>query len=137
MHALSIITTTLLTTASLVAAVDIDFVRFSQDHCPETYHIRKDTNLHDPHCKTFSDNEPPFNSFIVHGDDDMDDLDKKDCYATTYVDKDCEGEAHQFLSEFNLLPPLIFTAISLHLLQLPVVILTAHHSTMSHPLFHA
>jgi hypothetical protein len=92
-----ITTLTLLATGVLTAsAVDIDFRRFSSNNCDETYHIRKDTNLHDPHCKTFSDHEPPFTSFIVDGDDDMDDLEDKMCSVTVYDSKDCNGREVKF-----------------------------------------
>lgn len=91
----------LLATAVISAsAVDIKFRRFSKGHCQETYHIRKDTNLHDPHCKSFTDDEPPFNSFIVEADDHMDDLDEKLCYATVYAEAECQGQSAVYHGEF-------------------------------------
>lgn len=108
----------LLASAVLSAsAVQIDFRRFSTNKCEDAYHIRKDTNLHDPHCKTFSDNEPPFSSFILTGDDDMDDADKKHCYATVFDEKDCKGTATTFNREsFSHFSRLTLTAsrVELH-----------------------
>ncbi|KAK5174783.1 uncharacterized protein LTR77_001866 [Saxophila tyrrhenica] len=87
----------LLATAVLSAtAMEIDFHRFSTDKCEEAYHIRKDTELHDPHCKTFSENEVPFSSFMIKPSDELDEDRDNICTLTAYSMADCKGQAEVF-----------------------------------------
>ena len=75
-----------------VSAVDIRFRRYADADCVVHSHINKDTHLHNPHCKSFDHDEPAFWSFIVGGPEDhTKDLNKKECKATVFEQKDCKG----------------------------------------------
>lgn len=117
------------------AALELDFVRYSRENCVDNYHIRKDVNLHDPHCKTFSDNEPPFSSFKISLDDDKDDLYKKQCYVTVYAGKDCTGASMKYTRESLILPffHLLLTHFTV-LARSPCSLLLHRPSTITFPL---
>lgn len=88
---------------STVSAVKITFKRYSQPGCHEdTQHIAADTHLESPHCKTFDTDEPAFYSFKTHGEEDMDEVYEKYCYAVVYDGEGCHGHAFTYGSE--LLP---------------------------------
>lgn len=82
----------LLGTTLLVSAVHIDFKRYADDACDAGHHIRKTTDLHDTHCKSFSHHEVGFHSFSFKITDDHEDVHKKDCRVVVFAEKECKGE---------------------------------------------
>lgn len=82
-------------------AVHVTFRRFSEPDCPETNHIAKDTDLHNPHCKTFDHHEPPFESFLAIPNDDEEDMVNKLCQAVIYAEPGCKGAAFTFDGQYS------------------------------------
>ncbi|KAK4546543.1 hypothetical protein LTR36_001760 [Oleoguttula mirabilis] len=75
-------------------AVQVKFKRFSQPDCDSTFHIAKDTNLHNPHCKTFDHHEPPFESYWAYPEDDKKDMDNKLCQIEIFEAANCKGNPY-------------------------------------------
>ena len=82
--------------AATVSAVDLTFRRYAQVGCEDINHIRKDTDLHDPHCKTFTSDEPAFYSFQLHPREGLGEMDEKLCKAIVYSQEDCEGAGYTY-----------------------------------------
>ena len=85
-----------LTAASMTSALQIKFRRFTEHGCDKKYHLHSDTHLDDGHCKTFTDHEVPFTSFKFTSEKGKHDLEKKDCTATVYAQRDCKGDGVTF-----------------------------------------
>lgn len=78
--------------AATASAVDIKFARFAEVDCIfNDHHINKDTHLHNPHCKTFDEDEPKFESFLFTVEDDQEDLYNKLCKVTVFSESNCQG----------------------------------------------
>lgn len=79
--------------ASTALALDVKFRRYADKWCSDDKHIRKDTHLHNPWCKTFSLNEVSFESFKITVEDDKSDLFNYVCDATAFEEPDCQGKS--------------------------------------------
>lgn len=95
-------------------AVQVKFMRFSQPACDTNFHIAKDTYLHNPHCMTFDEHEPPFESFMADPEDDISDVTNKQCEILVYEQKNCKGNAYTMSGRSLHLPsPISLTCADL------------------------
>lgn len=79
---------------SSTLAVEFKFRRYSQPDCDPKFHIAADTNLHNPHCKTFDLDEPPFESFYAMAEEHQEDIKNKFCQIIAFDQPGCKGHAY-------------------------------------------